>query len=306
MTDTASINEALSANYLLVDLELRSWSGKKTDKLAGEEITTSKGATKDGAKVIKFLFASADAELAEVGKAGQAVRQFVYSQTLPWSSAVEGAKRGSRLLAATSSFEFLRELNQVKAGYDKAVAALAAVWDTRKAEAIKNLGGLADANDYPDAGDVPALFGTTVDLRPVPSQSDFSRIAVPTALATALGERHAKSSAVHVEVAMAELKEKLLECLNRMANQLGKAGKGEKTRLYDSLVTNLQGMVSMCRTMNVTGNAGINELADRIERELLAKPVEVFRNSKAEAAVVADAAQQIAMAAAVEDMWKVL
>src|SRR3954468_17041079 len=120
MTDTASINEALSANYLLVDLELRSWSGKKTDKLAGEEITTSKGATKDGAKVIKFLFASADAELAEVGKAGQAVRQFVYSQTLPWSSAIEGAKRGSRLLAATSSFEFLRELNQVKAGYDKA------------------------------------------------------------------------------------------------------------------------------------------------------------------------------------------
>ncbi len=306
MTDTASINEALSANYLLVDLELRSWSGKKTDKLAGEEVTTSKGATKDAAKVTKFLFASADTELKAVNKAGQMVRQFVYANTLPWSSATEGAKRGARLLAATRSFEFLKELQQVKLDYDKAVAALSAVWDNRKTEAIHNLGGLADATDYPDAADVPALFGTTVDLRPVPAQSDFARIAVPTALATALGERHAASATVHVEVAMGDLKERLLECLNRMATQLGKAGKGEKTRLYDSLVTNLQGMVTMCRTMNVTGNVGINELADRIEKELLAKPVETFRNSQTEAAVVADAAQNIAMAAAVEDMWKAL
>lgn len=306
MTDTSSINEALSANYLLVDLELRSWSGKKTDKVAGEEVTASKGATKDGAKVIKFLFAGAAAELLEVQKAGQLVRQFVYSQTLPWSSATEGPKRGARLLPATSSFEFLRELGQVKLAYDNAVAALAAVWDARKAQAITNLGGLADANDYPDAIDVPALFGTTVDLRPVPSQSDFARISVPAPLATALGERHAQSASVHVEVAMADLKDRLLECINRMAVQLGKAGKGEKTRLYDSLTSNLSGMVQMCRTMNVTGNTSINELADRIERELLAKPVEAFRNSQAEAAVVADAAQQIAMAAAVEDMWKVL
>lgn len=306
MLDSTQLNDALAANYLLVDLELRSWSARSTDKSASDEVITNRGAAAGSGKFIKNLFVGADAELKEVGKKAQLVRQFVYDHSLPWSNNTEGAKRGARLLAATSSIEFLRELNVVKKDYDDAVAVLATVWDARKAQAIINLNGLADANDYPPTDTVVGLFGVTVALNPVPSQNDFQRINVPAPLATALGERHAAAAQVHVDVAMTELRDRLLECVGRMSTQLGKAGAGEKTRLYDSLVTNLQALVGLTRSMNVTGRQEITDLADRIEKELLHQPVEVYRNSAEKAAVVADAAKEIALAAAVEDIWKVL
>lgn len=306
MQDTSQLNELLSANYLLVDLEVRSWSAKRTDKDATNEVITNHAATKDSGKFIKYLFAGADAELTEVNKRAQLIRQFVYSSTLPWSGNVEGSKRGPRLLPATKSIEFLRELNEVKREYDSSVAALASVWDARKATAMAALNTLAKSEDYPDAASIIGLFGVSVNLLPVPSQADFSRVNVPTALATALGERHAAAAQVHVEVAMGEMKKRILECIQAMATQLGKAGQGEKTRLYDSLVTNLQSMTKLMRSMNVTGNPAIVALADRIDNELLQQPVEVFRNSKERAAEVAVAAQDIALAAAVEDIWKVL
>jgi hypothetical protein len=306
MLDTSQLNEALSANYLLVDLEVRSWSAKRTDKDATNEVINNHQATKDSGKFVKYLFAGADAELTEVSKRAQIIRQFVYTNTLPWSGNVEGAKRGPRLLPATKSIEFLRELNEVKREYDQAVAALAAVWDVRKTTAMAALNTLAKGDDYPDAASIVGLFGVSVNLLPVPSQSDFSRVNVPSALATALGERHAQAAQVHVEVAMGELKERLLKCIQTMATQLGKAGAGEKTRLYDSLVTNLQSMTGLMRSMNVTGNSEITALADRIERDLLTQPVEVYRNSKEKALEVGAKAADIALAAAVEDIWKVL
>ncbi|HXS14460.1 MAG TPA: hypothetical protein VN734_17305 [Acidobacteriaceae bacterium] len=306
MTDAAQLNEALSANYLLVDLEIRSWSAKRTDKDATNEVINSHQAAGNAGKFIKYLFAGADAELTAVNKLAQAIREFVYSNTLPWSGNVEGVKRGPRLLPATRSIEFLRELNQIKQEYDNAVAALAAVWDARKQQALSSLGTLAKTDDYPDAAAVVGLFGVTVGLLPVPSQTDFTRVNVPAALAEALGQRHAQAAQVHVEVAMGELKERLLTCINRMATQLGKAGAGEKTRLYDSLVTNLQALVGLTRTMNVAGKPEISELADRIEKELLHQPVEVYRNDNKKAAEIASRANEIAVAAAVEDIWKVL
>lgn len=306
MSDTTQLNDLLAANYLLVEVEVRSWAASSTDKDATTEVINNHKATKDSGKFKKNLMAGADAELREVGKRAQAIRVFVYSNTLPWSGNTEGAKKGPRLLPATKSIEFLKELNEVKREYDATVAVLASVFDQRKTQAMANLNTLAKAEDYPDAADIAGLFGVSVNLLPVPSQADFGRINVPAALATALGERHAAAASVHVEVAMGELKERVLKCIQSMATQLGKAGAGEKTRLYDSLVTNLQSMTGLMRSMNVTGNPEINALADRIETELTAQPVEVFRNDKTKAAEVAGRANDIALAAAVEDIWKVL
>lgn len=306
MSDTNQLNDLLAANYLLVDIEVRSWSATTTDRDATAEVITNHQASKDSGEFKKHLMAGADAELKAVNTRAQSIRSFVYANTLPWSGNVTGSKRGPRLLCATKSIDFLRELNSVKQEYDTAVAALAGVFDQRKLQAMANLNTLAKVADYPDAAQIKDLFGVSVDLLPVPSQSDFGRINVPAALASALGERHAAAAQTHVEVAMNELKARLLKCVSTMATQLTKAGAGEKTRLHDSMATNLQNMVDLTRSMNVTGNPEINALADRIEQELLAQPVEVYRNDKTKAAEVAVKANNIAQAAAVEDIWKVL
>lgn len=304
MTDVTQLNEALAGNYMLVDIEIRSWSGRRTDKAASEEVIATKGATSDSGKFVKHLFAGAANELGLVQQKAALIRLFVYTNTLPWAGNAEGARRGARLLPAVKSIEFLKDLNDVKREYDKAVQALVLVWDQRVAESLHNLGQLADPADYPAAVDVASLFGVTVDLRPVPDQRDFSRINVPAALAEALGQRHANAAQVHMDNALADLRDRLLKELHRMAGQLSKAGAGEKTRLYDSLVTNLKTVVDLTRSMNVSGKQEINDLADRIERELLIYPVDVYRNSPARAAEVADRAKTLAVDAALEGVWK--
>ena len=71
MTDTSQLNDALAANYMLVDLDVKSWSGNKTDREASSELIAAKGATKDSGRFVKYLFASADAELQEVRRGNE-------------------------------------------------------------------------------------------------------------------------------------------------------------------------------------------------------------------------------------------
>ncbi len=304
MSDANALNDSLAANYMLVDLQLRSWSGKSTDREVSSEVITNKGATRDSGKFVKNLFAGADGELKAVNQMGNTIRAFVYAKTLPWSNNSDGAKRGERLIAATKSFEFLKELNEIKRDYDAAVAALVAVYDQRITEAKNNLQGMANDADYPDVATVADRFAVSVDLRPVPTLSDFTRVNVPSALAEALGQRHVQLAEAQVANAMSDLKQRLLEQLQRMATQLNKAADGTKTRLYDSLVTNLQDLVSLARTMNVHNNQELVALADKIEMQLLKHPVDVYRLHPKQAATVAAAAQTLAVEAALEEIWK--
>lgn len=304
MSNTTALNDALSSNYLLVDFQLHSWGSNRTDKTASQEMIAQKGATKSSGKFVKNLLADADQELEAVHQAQNAIRALVYARTLPWSNATEGAKRGARLLAAKKSLEFLKELNECKQELDKAVAELMAVWDQRIAQAKANLGGLADMGDqYPSTAELPDRFGVSVELRPVPSLSDFSRVNVPPDLAEALGQRYVQQNEAQANSALAELKKRLLKELQRMAKQLKARANGEKTRLYDSLVTNLQELVELARTMNVYGNPELTELADKIEKQLLQNPVEVYRNNTGHAATAADAAAKLAVDAAIEGIW---
>lgn len=301
--DAQALSDALAGNYMLVDLQLRSWSGKKTDRPAGDELIESKQAAKDSGTFVKNLLASAGQELKQVHKEGSALRGFVYARTLPWTASSDGARRGERLLASSEAFNFLRDLNERKKAYDAAVLLLRDVWDARVTEALANLKGLGNANDYPSTSEIPGLFSVTVDIKPVPAISDFSRLNVPSELAEALGNRHMAMAEQQVQNAMADLRERLIKELERMNVQLGKHGAGEKTRLFESLTTNLQGIVDLARHMNVSGNEKLKDLADRIEDKLLRHPVEAYKSDLAKSAAVADEARVLATEAAMEELW---
>jgi molybdopterin converting factor small subunit len=232
------------------------------------------------------------------------IRDYVYGSTLPWSNNLDGAKRGSRLADARTMMDFLKELNHRVQEHNAAVVVLQSVWDKRIQEALANLGGLGDPSKYPTAAEIPNKFSVAVDVRPVPSMYDFKRVGIPAELADALGQRQAEQDAILAQNALDDLKKRILEELQRMSKQLGKASRGEKTRLYDSLVTNLQGLVSLARSMNMRNNPELTALADRIEGELLKYPVDVYREDTHRAASVAEAASKLAVDAAIEEIWK--
>lgn len=301
---STQLAETLAANYLLVDLQIRSWSGKKTDKEATTELLDQKQATRDGGAFVKKLLASADQELKAVQMYAGMVRQFCYVQTLPWSTCSEGAKRGNRLLATQRAMAFLTGLQPLVINHKQAVAALAEVWDDRVNEALTNLGQLGDRADYPSAAEVPALFKVTVDLVPIPAIQDFARLNVPGELAQKLGERHAQLAEISIKNAMDDFRDRLLAELERMGKQLGKQADGEKTRLYDTLVSNLEILVNLGKSMDLGTNARFTELIAKIESKLLRAPVSVYRVDIRKAREASDAARSLATEAAMDEVWQ--
>lgn len=304
MSNATELNDALASNYLLCDLQIRSWSGKRTDKEASAELLCSKNAVKDGGHFIKNLLASAGEELKNVHQHGASLRHFVYSRTLPWSASAEGIKRGERLIASTLAMDFLQEFRGHKKEYDASVISLVNVWDARVGQAMQSLGLLANSLDYPPAAQLPEMFSVRVDMRPIPAVGDFERLNIPATLARALGERHAAVAQVQVTNAMNEMKDRMLAELERINTQMSKHANGEKTRLYDTLITNMQGLVQMARNMNLTNNPKLIELADRIEQKLLTRPVDAYRDDRVAAKVVADSARELSIDAAMKDIWE--
>lgn len=304
-SETADLNHALSHNYLLCELTIRTWSGRSTDAEATKEVITAKAATKDAGKFNKNLMASAREELDAVTKSAASLRHFFYSKTLPWGAGGEGAtKRGRRILATVASMDFLQEYKTYKQEYDAAVRALVAVWDVRVAQAIQNLGLMADATEYPTALEIPKKFAITIDMEPVPDQQSFAKLAVPAVLAASLGRRHQLRAEQQVTNAMNEMRDRMLTELERIHTQMSKHAAGEKTRLYESLITNMRGLVHMAKTMNLTNNPRLTELAERIELKLLQSPVSVYKDDPTKAAVLADDAKILATEAALEEIWK--
>lgn len=302
MPNTQELNDALAANFMLVDLQLRSWSGKRTDRDASDELITSKNAARDSGAFVKNLLASAGGELKAVHTESNAMRTFVYNNTLPWSSS-EGAKRGERVIATTKVMDFLRDLAQLKKRHDDAVLKLIAVWPQRVQQAMANLGGLADIGDYPTATSLATLFSTRVDLKPIPAAADFNRLAVPAELAQALSEQHQRSAQVQIQNAMNEFRDRIIEELERIAGQMAKIANGDKTRVYESLITNMQVLVDMGKHMNIVGNPKMDELIARIESRITVKPATAYKDDKTAAAALSVDAKALAVEAALDEIW---
>jgi hypothetical protein len=140
---------------------------------------------------------------------------------------------------------------------------------------------------------VPNLFNVVVELRPMPAVRDFERLSVPVPLAEALGQRLADQTKTQVNNAMMDMRDRLAKEIGRIATQLGKVSAGEKTKLYESMLTNTQDLCVLAKSMNLTGSERFNEIIDKVERDLLRYPIDTLREDVGTAKLVATQAERV-------------
>lgn len=301
--NNTQINKQLSGSYILIEIINRAWTGKRTDKRASHELEEGNNALSGSARVVKDLMAGSRAELKAVTASQAAIRSYMYTQTLPWTASSAGRNTGPRLLAAVNSFDFLKQYKSLVDQYKSALQIFLDVYDVRRQEAISNLGTLANPNEYPDVSAIEGEFSVELTMNPVPDTTDFSRLSLPAELTEVLADRLAKQYTISTESAMDDLRERVIEQVGRFANITGKLSKGETTRVRESLIDNLQNTVSLLRSSNITSNEKLDDLADRLQTELLSHDTTTIKKSKEITAEIHTNAKKVLVDMELEDVY---
>jgi hypothetical protein len=286
MNNVTDINDTLAANFLLIEVSIKSWQATKSDKNLARKTAADNGADSNSVAASRRIMSGADTELKAVKSAQQAVRGYLYSSSVPWSSSTDGDLKGPRMVSVTESLKVIKNLKKLQGEFTTALNDFKAVYVQRVAEAINRLGPLANPADYPSVDELDKAFNVTIDISPVPSRSSFENMALPAELSTALANRLAKRHSVQVENAMRDLTSRLTGYVDNMATTLARHASGEKTRLYESLVENVRNTATVLKGSNLTNDPRLTAVASKLD-DLTCHDIKALKTSVATADTVA-------------------
>jgi len=278
----------LSTRAMLVNLNLRNWSGRKFDKAVTDEVDRLHG-SHDAGRYTKILIAGP--AIAAVKRAASAIRKEHYRLTLPWRDA------GERILPAAAFNEYSAKMRKLEAEFAAAADEFCRDYAASLATAAARLNGLYNPADYPAPGAIRGLFGCDVKISPLPSGNDF-RVALADEATRAIREAIEADTKASVDAAMREVWNRLYDGVKHMADRLGArpGKKGRRSPIFrDTIVENLRDLVAVLPKLNITGDKELARLRKEVEEKLCGDHPErlrrdaKLRKSKAkEAAAIAD------------------
>lgn len=267
----ANVLGGLVASFILVDLTISEWVGRKTDKKNTHKIVADNNAkAKDAAHVTKKLFVE-NAKLEEIGKAVGAIRTYVDDMTVPWIGKL-------KLLPMARYMEFQEHMGELEAEFYVRVNAFLTDYDTQIAAMAFTLGSLFNRAEYPTEQEIRGKFSVGWNYLPVPTAGDF-RVDAENALRQNLQEAYTKAMNKQVEDTMALMWGRLQECLSHLLDRLGTKEDGKPNIFRDTLIGNAKELVNLLGVMNITNDPQM-EMARRQMHALLdgVEPDELRKN----------------------------
>ncbi len=287
MTLSTSPAASLSTRAMLTDLTIRSWSGRKHDKVISQEVATTHGAAADAGRYNKRLIARA--ALDELAKIAREAFAYNYDVTLPWLGS------GTRIFPSVLYFDYVQKMRAYERAFDAAADRFAAAYPQVIADAQRDLNSLFKADDYPPPHKIRRHFAFQITILPLPDQTDF-RVDLGDAEIATLQENFARTQNAIIETAIGEVVERIRAVVARMAERL-RAYKvtdaGTEGVFRDSLVTNVRDLVAILPALNITEDAKLTDLITRVRDSLCLHDADVLRENEGVRIETADAADEI-------------
>jgi hypothetical protein len=261
---------SLASSTVLIDLSISVWTGRKLDKRASNDVTTQNGAAKGVANVNKKLLGDC-AELDAVQKFAANARNTHYAMTAPWSDL--GLRMCPTLVyinkyeSAMSALqqEFGRLVNTFLQAYD---------WEIQNAQL--KLGTLFNPDEYPSAAKLHEKFRFRYTPMPMAEAGDW-RLDIGNEAAESLKTQYEKFYSDQYRTAMSDVWRRAYEALSKMSERLDYADDATKKIFRDSLVDNVQDMVTMLGDFNVTADPVMAKAQRQLEHALSGVTPEALR-----------------------------
>lgn len=238
---------SISASAMQVQLSIGQWRTIKKDVIASREVTTAKHAVRGTAVVNKDIMGGSKSKAA-IGELAAAIYKWHRSVTLPWSN------MGMRLLTNIAYPDYVRQASGFRQEFEALVQCLVDDYRTDITKEQVRLGDMFDASLYPSVDEVRHSYRLDITYIPIPEAGDF-RVDIGNSMTDDLAEQYNKFYGDAVASAMKDVWKRLLEPLERMSMMLDYAGGDKPKGFKDTLVSNVEDIVSVLKMCNVTGDA---------------------------------------------------
>ena len=237
---------SISTAAMLVELSIGTWTGRKLDKRASQDVTASNHADKGVANVHKKLLGDC-AELDAVQKFTANARNVHYACTMPWSDT------GLRLLPTTQYFKYHQEMTQLQSEYQRLVTAFLDAYNWEIQNSQLKLGDLFNADEYPSADSLTSKFRFKMNYMPLPDAGDW-RVSIGNETEDALRSQYEGYYATQLQAAMGDVWRRAHDALTKMSERLDYADDMTRKVFRDSLVSNVTDIIELLGACNVTGD----------------------------------------------------
>ena len=250
---------SIASSAMLCELSISTWTGRKKDKRASEQVTSDNNASAGVANVSKKLLADC-AELVAIQKLTANIRNMHYGMTMPWSDT------GLRLLPTAQYFKYHEQMTAMQNEYESLVDTFLRDYDNEIINAQLKLGDLFDPFEYPTAESLRVKFGFRLSYIPLPDAGDF-RIDVGNEATEQIRTEYQSYYSRQLESAMNDVWKRLYEKLSNMSERLDYTDDSKKI-FRDTLVSNVTDMVELLNVCNVTGDSQMSAMANKLDEAL--------------------------------------
>ena len=252
----------LSTRAMLIKLSIGGWEARCQDKEVERDVAAKHNITKVKAgKYSKYLINVNHPALDAIGTAENEARQEFYKWTLPWND------QGTRILDAGNWLPFTEAMRKARENYEDKVREFLPLYPSLKDEAKQERNGLYREGDYPKPEALAKRYRYDVRVLPWPDARDF-RVDLADSTVAQIREQIAEDTNNALSDAVKDIYARLLKPVSKMAETLS-----EKDKVFrDTLVDNIDGLVKWLPKLNITGNADITAMLNRIGSELIVRP----------------------------------
>ncbi len=250
----------LASSAMLVEVNISHWAGRKKDKRASVDVTSSNHAATGVASVNKKLLANSDT-LRAIQTHVTASRNLHANMTMPWSNS------GLRLLPTVQYFKYSQAMSQMQNEFDRLAQDFMTAYNDEVVDVQLKLGDLFSRDDYPTVESLASKFAFRTNYMPLPDAGDF-RVDVGNDALREIKATYADFYATQYNTAMNDVWTRLHKALTSMSDRLDYGSKEDKKIFRDSLVGNVTDMIELLRVCNVTGSTQMSEMANRLEEAM--------------------------------------
>lgn len=251
---------SIGSASMLVELSISTWTGRKLDKRASQDVTMQNHADTGVANVHKKLLGDCD-ELTAVQKFTANVRNLHYGMTMPWSDT------GLRLLPTMQYMKYHQAMTEVQNEYHRLVQQFLDAYDWAISQAQARLGDLFNPDDYPSTEAIASKFSFRFSYIPLPDAGDF-RIDIGNEATEQVRTHYQAYYADQLTNAMNDVWQRAYKALSKMSERLDYADHEQKKVFRDTLVSNVIDMVELLNVCNVTGDSQMSALAMKLDDAL--------------------------------------